>query len=235
VATYLPDLMSILTENQKVASLEPSRKSDEEAPQKEIEAIWRGKSPTRAGIKQVAATCTPSRRSDKIATQNKTRANERETLPTKTGAKQVDGDCTPSRRSDKGVNEKVTQANWAETSPAKTRVKQDDGACVSFSTHTSTSDVAGAKQNHIYEENQPIPTKSCGINHEKEHGKGSGRNANDASTSHANNRNVNMNNRIGHMPVHHFMDRNPTARAFEVCGLYFSGTILNIVVLPGAG
>jgi hypothetical protein len=229
VATYLSDIMSILTENQKVASLEPSKKSDEGAAQKEIVAIWKRETlPTNTGAKRVDGNCTPSRRFDKMVTQNKTQADERETLLTKTGAKQVDGDRTPSRRSDKGVNQKVTQANQAEASPAKTGVKQADGTCASCSTRTSTGGVTGAKQNHIYEENQPSPTKSCGTNHEKEHGKGTGRNANDASTSHANNKNVEMNNRIGHVPVHHFMDRNPTARAFEVCNLYFSGTILNV-------
>ncbi|XP_078154610.1 protein FAR1-RELATED SEQUENCE 5-like [Carex rostrata] len=196
-------------EKQKVASVAPSKKSDEGATQKETEAIQRETSPIETGNKQVDDTFTPSRRSDRVVTQNSTRGNERETLATKPGAKQVDGDFTPSKKSDKG-------ANQAETSPAKKGARQADGTCTS----ASKNDIAGVKRNHICEENQQSPTKACG-NHErkqvrsKENGKGTLRNANDASTSHANNTNVKMNNRFSHVPVHKFMDRNSSAHTFE--------------------
>lgn len=226
--------VQFLTEKQKVASLAPSKKSDEGATQKETEAIQRETSPIETGNKQVDGTCTPSRRSDRVVTQNSTQLNERETLPTKPGAKQVDGYLTPSQKSDKGANQKESQANQAETSPAKKGARQADGTCTSASSCASENGIAGVKQNHICEENQQSPTKSCG-NHErkqvrsKENGKGTLRNANYASTSHANNTNVKMNNRFSHVPVHQFMDRNPTAHTFEVCGLYCSSTILNML------
>ncbi|XP_078173302.1 uncharacterized protein LOC144567128 [Carex rostrata] len=201
--------VQFLTEKQKVASVAPSKKSDEGATQKETEAIQRETSPIETGNKQVDDTFTPSRRSDRVVTQNSTRGNERETLATKPGAKQVDGDFTPSKKSDKG-------ANQAETSPAKKGARQADGTCTS----ASKNGIAGVRRNHICEENQQSPTKSCG-NHErkqvrsKENGKGTLRNANDASTSHANNTNVKMNNRFSHVPVHKFMDRNSSAHTFE--------------------
>ncbi|KAF3323508.1 Telomere repeat-binding factor 5 [Carex littledalei] len=211
----LRGVQELCTENQKVASLAPSKKSDEGATQKETEAIQRETSPTKTGNKQVDGTCTPSRRSDRVVTQNSTQVNERETLPTKPGAKQVDGYFTPSKKCDEG-------ANQAETSPAKKGAKQADDTCTSASARASKNGIAGVEQNHICEENQQCPTKSCG-NHErkqvrsKENGKETIRNANDASTStwHANNTNVEMNNRFSHVPGHRFMDRNPTGHVFE--------------------
>lgn len=211
-----------LPENQRVTSLAPSKKSDKGAGQKEMEAIQREKSLTKTGIKQVEGTCSPSR-SDRVATRNKTQSNERETLPAKTGAKRVDSYCTPRKEPDKGENQNEIQANQTESSPVKTGAKQADGTCTCASTHNGTDGIAGAKQNHIYKESQQSPTKPCNINRErkqvsnKENGKETGRNADDASTSHANNINVEMNNHISHVPAHQFMDRNPTAHVFEVC------------------